>query len=118
MPLKSEYPFLPIHTLQLTIQGDEGNNWEETPDGYAVVSVPTGFGKQMRYMYGKVDPTTRLLVPTALEVGKADPKAYGLSKNQRPAPKNNKFRRDAFHVAERRSSRMFASRKALIDIDV
>ena len=65
--------------VSLHIRGDERFNWQEDSDGFTVVQDAGWFVYAQRGASGH-------LVPTGLAVGKADPRAAGLSRRTLPTP--------------------------------
>lgn len=66
--------------VTLHIRGDEHFNWTENTDGFTVVRDAGG-----RYVYARLGADGRLEA-TGFEVGKADPRALGLTRRILPAP--------------------------------
>ncbi|MBT8102790.1 MAG: M6 family metalloprotease domain-containing protein [Gammaproteobacteria bacterium] len=66
--------------VTLHIRGDEHFNWTEDTDGFTVVRDAGG-----RYVYARLG-AGGLLEPTSFAVGKADPRAIGLTRRILPAP--------------------------------
>ena len=64
--------------VKLRIRGDERLNWQEDQDGYTVLR------RGGRYVYAEPGPDGEP-VPSTLEVGKGDPRGYGLKKHHLPS---------------------------------
>lgn len=62
----------------MRVRGDEHFNWTEDSRGFTVVH------HQGWYEYARLNPQGRL-VPSGLRVGKADPRAYGLTRGLLPS---------------------------------
>lgn len=66
--------------VRLRLRGDEHFHWMEDENGFTVVRSP-----QKAYVYGQRDGQGKL-APTALRVGRDDPKQAGLSPRILPSP--------------------------------
>ncbi|MCX7044446.1 MAG: M6 family metalloprotease domain-containing protein [Candidatus Sumerlaeota bacterium] len=67
----------------LQLHGDEYSHWLEDPEGFTVLQ------DQGRFVYGNLD-SNQSLVPTAMLVGKSNPRAAGFMPRMRPAPQKIK----------------------------
>lgn len=66
-------------------KGDEDFQWEQDVDGFVVLGTKQEVDQKFKYVYTALDKATNTLVPSAYEVGKANPRGVGVQAKDLPA---------------------------------